>query len=116
MPTIKIKKFGGLITNADAGDISPENASDDKNFDIDVHGKLKKRQGRKALADSPVSDDNFSGVTYWKIRRIVRILSGLYMGIKGRKNGRIVQVTGLKIPRFSLHPIISAVLLICTIR
>ena len=66
MPTIKIKKFGGLITNADAGDISPENASDDKNFDIDVHGKLKKRQGRKALADSPVSDDNFSGVTYWK--------------------------------------------------
>lgn len=47
MPLITIPIFdGGLITNADPEDIDKTAATESLNFEIDVPGKLKKRQGR----------------------------------------------------------------------
>ena len=65
MPTVSIPVFsGGLHTNADSEDISKESAVESSNLDIDVLGRISKRNGRTSVV-SALTGKNFSQLVKW---------------------------------------------------
>ena len=65
MPTVSIPVFaGGLHTNADSEDISKESAVESSNLDIDVLGRISKRNGRTSVV-SGLTGKNFSQLIKW---------------------------------------------------
>ena len=65
MPTVSIPVFsGGLHTNADSEDISKESAVESSNLDIDVLGRIYKRNGRTSVV-SALTGKNFSQLIKW---------------------------------------------------
>ena len=65
MPTVCIPVFsGGLHTNADSEDISKESAVESSNLDIDVLGRISKRNGRTSVV-SGLTGKNFAQLIKW---------------------------------------------------
>ena len=65
MSLIQIPIFdGGLVTNSDPEDIPKTAATESKNFEIDVPGKLIKRKGRGAA--TTMSGDHPGQIVKWK--------------------------------------------------
>ena len=66
MPTVSIPVFsGGLHTNADSEDISKESAVESSNLDIDVLGRISKRNGRTSVV-SGLTGKNFAQLIKWR--------------------------------------------------
>jgi len=65
MSLIQIPIFdGGLFTNSDPEDIPKQAATESKNFEIDVPGKLVKRKGRGSA--TTMSGDHIGQILKWK--------------------------------------------------
>mgnify|MGYP003133105086 CR=1 FL=1 len=64
MSLIQIPLFdGGLVTNSDPEDISNSAATESKNFEIDIPGKLVKRKGRGSA--TTMSGDHIGQIIKW---------------------------------------------------